>query len=97
MRSVATFRLVDGSIFETVPSPVLGTQTAPAPITGVPGRAPTATVASAGPVDEVALLHAATVAATAAQRMRCIEIAVRSPGMPAGRRDFRATTWPSPL
>src|SRR3989442_15462892 len=50
MRSVATMRFVAGSIRETVPSPVLGIQTAPSPVAGVPGRNPTATLASSGPL-----------------------------------------------
>src|SRR2546426_8718540 len=50
MRIVATTWLLPGSIRETVPSPVLGIQTAPAPIAGVPARAPTAMFATTGSV-----------------------------------------------
>src|SRR5438270_2222814 len=46
---VATTRLVAGSIFVTVPSPVFGTQTAPAPTAAMAGRWPTPTIARAGP------------------------------------------------
>src|SRR5438552_1982388 len=49
MRKVATVRFDAGSILDTVPSPVLGIQTAPSPIAGVPARDPTLILASTGP------------------------------------------------
>src|SRR6266480_6016209 len=47
---VFTTRFVSGSIFEMVPSPVFGIQTAPSPTTGVAGRAPTTMLARTGPL-----------------------------------------------
>src|SRR2546425_594108 len=41
----ATVRFAGGSILETGPSPVFGTQPAPSPPAGVPARDPTATLA----------------------------------------------------
>lgn len=46
MVTVATTRLRRGSILEMVPSPELGTQTAPAPTTGATGRSPTLILAT---------------------------------------------------
>src|SRR2546421_13100702 len=49
MESVAVTRFACGSIFVTVPSPVLGTQTAPCPTEAMAGRWPSAITARAGP------------------------------------------------
>src|SRR2546421_7601243 len=71
MRMVATTRLLAGSTLETVPSPVLGIQTAPAPIAGVPARAPTVMLASTGLVGAGAEVpHAAKSSAARANPVR---------------------------